>query len=418
MLLPVLVAVLPVAIRAAEDPALSASPAPQILLLRNGSILRGKILSRGEDYLLSAPHGQVVVPGALVRAACQDLQEAYEVLLERAAAQSQGSAYVTLAKWCQSVHLYDEARANLELALNLDANLDEARQLLTLNEELRVEHRRASRSPDEPREPAVARRDSTANLGGLPASLAAQFTSRIQPILTNNCSTASCHGPRSDSGFRLERVQVGQRSDRGAVERNLVSVLEFLDLEQPGQSPLLVKARESHGKPARPLMPGPAGQKQWRELQAWVQAAVPHLHGLQSAPPSLSETPLKKSGPKRRQTPSNAEIVLAAGEEEVVSPSDETRETGDRPTPPGPLVSPAAPPARLASKASATPLVRNSPGGKTPVDQRAAEPPPARLKPRTAEKQAQAEKQVPAAGTVRDLFDPDEFNRQHRAVGQ
>jgi len=395
-----------------DSPVAGGEGAPQVLLLRNGSILRGKILARGEDYLVAAPHGQIVVPGAIVRAACQDLQGAYEVLLERAAAQSEGAAYVSLAKWCQSVHMYDEAKANLELALNLDANLDEARQLLTLNEELRLEHKRASRPPDEPREPGVARPESTASLGGLPASLAAQFTSRIQPILTNNCSTASCHGPRSENGFRLERVQVGQRSDRGAVERNLVSVLDFLDLQQPAQSPLLSRAREAHGKPARPLMAGTAGQKQWRELQAWVKAAAPHLRGLQADPQPLSQTPRRDRKKKTVNAPTPNDIVLAAGDEE--SASDEMTDDSPGNSPPAePAGAASGPPARWPPKASARTAangaaVRGSAGRGGPGDNPGAESPPARLKPRSQDKS------VPPAATVRDLFDPDEFNRQRR----
>lgn len=414
----------------AEEPADTPSPSnPQILLLRNGAVLRGKILARGEDYLMQAPHGQVVVPGTLVRAACRDLQEAYEYMQQRAATQSEGSAYVTLAKWCQSVQLFDEARASLELALNLDANLDEARHLLTLNAELQSEHRQSQKPREAAAEPPTARRDPDAHLGGLPKSLAKQFATRIQPILANNCSSSSCHGPRSETGFRLERVPVGQRSERGAVERNLLAVSESLDFRQPSRSPLIERAKQAHGKPVRPLWKGPSGKQQLAELQAWVREAAPFLQGTQPDPPELVQTPQSRA-PRAADSPTDPDVILAAAE---LLPEDERDD-------PEPTLSGASdterlpassPPARLpplggqADPAPGEPPARQTnPRGASRADVDAS---PARLKPRTGESVAGSRKSpaktavpgtTPTATTGRDLFDPEEFNRTRKNRAQ
>jgi len=406
-----------------EDPAETPSPSSsQILLLRNGAVLRGKILARGEDYLIQAPHGQVVVPGTLVRAACRDLREAFEVMQERAAAQSEGSAYVTLAKWCQSVQMFDEARASLELALNLDANLEEARHLLMLNGELQHEHRQSQRPRETMAETPSPRRDSEAHLGGLPKSLAKQFTTRIQPILTNSCSTASCHGPRSATGFRLERVPVGQRSERGAVERNLLAVSEHLDLRQPAQSPLLVRAKQAHGKPARPLWTGPTGKQQLAELQAWVREATPYL---QDEPPDRSElVQSPQSGSTNTvDSPRDPELILAAAQQLAEGEADhpETTPAATRPQDRAPQFSP---PARLppvgGKSAVATEGARPTSSQRRSASQPQAETPPARLKPRPPKAVMGTQKSSmntattgnpPAEAPGRDLFDPEEFNR-------
>jgi hypothetical protein len=395
---------------------------PQILLLRNGAILRGKILARGEDYLMQAPHGQMVVPGTLVRAACRDLREAFEIMQERAAAQSQGSAYVTLAKWCHSVHLFEEARASLELALNLDANLDEARQLLILNAELKQESRRSQRPRESAETPPAHRRESEPHLGGLPKTLAAQFTTRIQPILTNNCSTASCHGPRSETGFRLERVPVGQRSERGAVERNLLGVSAYLDFQQPSQSPLLSRAKLAHGKPARTLWTGATGRQQLAELQSWVREAAPYLQG--SGHDSVESVKNSRGGQTRPEDPlQDPQVILAAAEQELqkeVEPRHESSLTASQ-ADDGPE---SQPPARLPAQGARNDAAKpgaSSPAAHRPAGSRStAETPPARLKPRRPEplvglQKSSGKSTSPAnpqnVDPGRDLFDPEEFNR-------
>jgi hypothetical protein len=410
----------------AEELAEPASTAnPQILLLRNGSILRGKILARGEDYLIQAPHGQVVVPGTLVRAACRDLQEAYEFMQERAAAQSEGSAYVTLAKWCQSVQMFDEARASLELALNLDANLDEARHLLILNAELQSEHRQSQRPREAAAETPPPSRDPDAHLGGLPKSLAKQFATRIQPILANNCSSASCHGPRSETGFRLERVPVGQRSERGAVERNLGAVSDYLDFRQPSQSPLLQRGKQAHGKPVRPLWTGPTGKQQLAELQTWVREAAPHLHGAPPDPPTLVQAP--RSGSSTAvDSPKDPELVLAAAEQVHHDEAGENEESSSADTSPA-GVSEMPRPARLPPQGGKTNTAKGGAGSRQAHQRTASrsdgETPPARLKPRAGEflhgpqkspVKTAAAADKPSATAGRDLFDPEEFNRNRK----
>lgn len=411
--------------RAEEPPETPPPSNPQILLLRNGAVLRGKILARGEDFLMQAPHGQVVVPGTLVRAACRDLQEAYEYMQQRAAAQSEGSAYVTLAKWCQSVQMFDEARASLELALNLDANLDEARHLLTLNAELQSEHRQSQRPRETAAEAPPSRRDPDAHLGGLPKSLAKQFATRIQPILTNNCSTASCHGPRSETGFRLERVPVGQRSERGAVERNLLAVSEYLDFRQPSRSPLIARAKEAHGKPVRPLWAGPSGKQQLAELQAWVREAAPFLQGTPPSAPELVQTP-PSSGPPAAGSPADPDVILAAAEQlrEAESGDRESEHSGVNDTKQVPAKSP---PARLSPREgkanAASGASRARPANPRAASRADVDGPPARLKPLPGESVAGPQKSpartatsgtAPTAPPGRDLFDPEEFNRTRK----
>ncbi len=249
---------------------------PQLLLMRNGSIVQGKILAKGDDYLVGLPHGQMFVPGHLVRASCQDLREAYQVLLERAAAQSEAEAYITLAKWCAVQKLFPEAKSALETALNLDPGKDDARDLLVRTDELRREDEQARKDPTADRTETTRRKrgDDIESLGGLRPDLALEFTKRIQPILTNNCSLTGCHGPHSEGGFRLQRVAIGISPNRVGVERNLANVLKQIDADNPASSPLLTMSRGNHGKGNRPIFRGPTGKDQMDELKRWVQAVA------------------------------------------------------------------------------------------------------------------------------------------------
>jgi len=252
------------------------SSAPRLLLMRNGNVVQGKILRSGDDFFVQLPGGQMFVPGTLVRLACVDLQEAYEHLRERAAAQSEAEAYITLAKWCATQKLFVEARRELATALELDPSKQSARDLMTRIDILARDAREAEDSRGAPRpEPARPKSDKNAeSLAGLRPELSARFTRKIQPILTNNCAAAGCHGPRSDNGFRLQKVAHGASSNRLAAERNLASVLEFVDVDRPAGSRLLTVPRGNHGRGGKPVFSSATGNDQLAELKLWVQAVA------------------------------------------------------------------------------------------------------------------------------------------------
>jgi len=257
-------------------PADDESDPPKLLLLRSGAVVEGTILLSGDDYLVKLPKGNMLVPRQLVRLACRDLQEAYRALHDRAALQGEGESYLSLARWCLTQKLFDEATFELQTALDLEPGLDEARQLLTRTVELQKEHARNALNagvviPEPQREKSETEAEA---LGGLSPELAATFARRIQPLLVNNCASTGCHGPRSENNFRLQRVTSQGGPNRLAADRNLASVLDQLNPQKPADSPLLLTPRGNHGRRGKPVFGGVTGKDQYAELKTWVLAVA------------------------------------------------------------------------------------------------------------------------------------------------
>lgn len=249
---------------------------PKLLLLRSGAVVEGTILLSGDDYLVKLPKGNMLVPRQLVRLACRDLQEAYRALHDRAALQGEGEAYLSLARWCLTQKLFDEATFELQTALDLEPGLEEARQLMSRTAELQREHARNTLNagvvvPEPTREKSDTEAEA---LGGLSPELAGMFARRIQPLLVNNCASTGCHGPRSETSFRLQRVTSQSGPNRLAADRNLASVLNQLNLQKPADSPLLLAPRGNHGRRGKPLFGGVTGKEQYAELKSWTLAVA------------------------------------------------------------------------------------------------------------------------------------------------
>ena len=81
----------------------------------------------------------------------------------------------------------------------------------------------------------------------LPHGTVETFTQSVQPVLMNHCAAGGCHGPQSDTGLRLFRVPTGKLASRRITQRNLYSVLPFVDRENPAGSRLLTAPNGPHG---------------------------------------------------------------------------------------------------------------------------------------------------------------------------
>ena len=67
----------------------------------------------------------------------------------------------------------------------------------------------------------------------LPPGVVETFTQSVQPVLMNHCATGGCHAPQSETGLRLFRVPTGKQASRRITQRNLYSVLPFVDRDNP-----------------------------------------------------------------------------------------------------------------------------------------------------------------------------------------
>jgi hypothetical protein len=250
---------------AAEPPRLA--PIKGVLLLRNGEVLSGTIAHTGDYYHVSLPRGEIRIKTSEVEKVAARLEDLYEEKRSRAVAGSLQDR-LDLAEWCIEQKLIEPAAKELAAA----AALDPFHPRITL-----FRRRLGLADRAEPPAPvpahAIERGPSNDELDrlvrGLPSHAVETFTSTIQPLLVNNCTASGCHGPRSAGKLRLLRLSLAGPPKRRLTQRNLHSVWQVIDANQPEASPLLTQPIRPHGKAKGPIFSGHEAA-QYRQLMAWV----------------------------------------------------------------------------------------------------------------------------------------------------
>ena len=330
----------------------SADGEPALLLLTSGRVVSGRIRTVAGAYQVDQTGARLVIPFAQVQLAADSLADAYRKL-RRTMPQRTANRHIGLARWCIGYGLVAEARAELRAALVLEPDRDTARRMLTRLEPRRVTPTSVAGTPFGAAAAVLAIRQQTPEaeaLGGLSRESAREFVLRVQPLLSNKCGNASCHGPRATNEFRLTRVVGTRFGSRVFSERNLAAVLKQIDLDRPADSPLLRVPRGEHGNVRRPVFDGRPAAAQIELLRRWVEAVA------------------------RERRPRKTTSTPAASTPIPAAPTDATR--ADRPVPRSPSPVPVPSPPR-------------------PVP--AAEPAPSPAAP---------------SGTSPDAFAPDVFNRE------
>lgn len=281
-----------------------------ILVMKNGGVIRGRILPSGSTYTVKQSNGEMVVPADLVHGTYSDLGDAY---LQRKAEWPQPTAerHLALSRWCVTQNMLDEARVELKSALALEPTRDDIRGMLQRLNNLTQPKQAASsvweassKSGKSPT-PSASVFDDTESLGGLSREAALQFTRKVQPILMNNCTLAACHAPESKvSDFQLQPVHVGGHTTRLTAERNLAEVLRYISTDRPSQSLLVTKPVGNHGVRGRPVFQGTRGADQLREIKKWVELVSAEGAGSSRDPQRDQRTSVTKPSPSQAMIPS------------------------------------------------------------------------------------------------------------------
>lgn len=249
-------------------------PTERLLLLQNGRVVKGVLRKSSSGYIVNVTGGQLVLPFDQVRLEAADLEDAYrqqrDTMPDHTAA-----AHIELARWCVANNLPDPARKELREALRREPDSTLAKnmlerindQLLTTNDVPAVVNRNGQFSLLGDAKPGIP----PETLGGLPREAAAEYVSKIQPLLVNRCATGGCHGPGSGNSFELLRVKLGKSPPKSYSERNLAAVMERLDLERPLSSPLLLKLRGEATAFGSRQSHGGLSQDQALSLRAWIE---------------------------------------------------------------------------------------------------------------------------------------------------
>lgn len=223
-----------------------ASPSYEgIVVLQNGNLLRGTITQAEDRYHVAVDGGRIHVHAGDVLFTCLTLEEAYG---EKRARIQPGVArdHLELAQWCQRHGLLEFAAQEL-----VQAKAVEPRHPLIPLVEQRIKvslcQPEDATRPAQPAELPPSPEELDRLVRGMPAGSVETFTQTIQPVLVNNCAAGRCHGPGTESKYRLLRPSWGKPASRRLTQRNLHSTLEWVDRDDPGVSKLLTAPVESHG---------------------------------------------------------------------------------------------------------------------------------------------------------------------------
>lgn len=308
----------------AEEVGPAAVPQQSVLLLRNGEAIEGKISRVGELYYVALPSeghgtcprewtgGEIRVKAAEVEFCCRDLEEGYR--RKRAAIQpGDVRGHLGLAQWCLRHGLLGPAGRELADALDADPThpmigLLERRLKMALEPPPR-------RLPTKATGQAASPEELDRLVRGMPPGSVETFTQTIQPLLVNHCGAAGCHGPRSESAFRLLRTPPGRPASRRLTQRNLHAAMAWVDREDPAASRLLTLPIGPHGT-AKKAVFSQGQAAQYKRMVDWVCQ-------LSRRPaPKIPETVASKEKPPVRAMPAESQ-----GSD---SPPPESSGTSDR----------------------------------------------------------------------------------------
>ena len=258
----------------ADEPQLL--PRAGVLVLVSGNVLRGDILRVGDRYIVTlGVRDEVTVGVSQVEMHCASLEEAYQRKRGFLPANAQVHDHLELADWCLRYDLLAAAAEQL-MAAQSQAPLDPANE--RFEKRLRLAAQRCAATPDRggdaapivSPDPPAEQEQLTRNL---PPGTVAQFTNTIQPLLINRCGASACHGPNSNSAFRLVFPHASRALPRRFTQRNLQAALNFLDSDRPEHSPLLQMATTAHGGTAGASL-APQDSVPRRHLAGWVRRAA------------------------------------------------------------------------------------------------------------------------------------------------
>ncbi len=281
-----------------------------LLLMRTGRMVSGEISESAGGYLVKNPTGSMVVPFDSVLFEAKDLHEIY--LKQRAAMKyPTANSHLDLARWCITNELYEEAKSELRDAIRLEPKRSEPQ--LMLRRLMGVSAENQPTVQEKIQETLIKKQlessDEATSLTGISREQSALFVRKIQPIMLNKCGNANCHGNAAKSEFRLTQVTRRYGNHRFYAEKNLAEVLQWIDLEDPLRSQLLVKSDQEHPQQGIVVYTGYAGRKQQQVIQKWVADVVAdRIEQDQMRADRLTKRAQRRSGQARENL-----LIQAAG---------------------------------------------------------------------------------------------------------
>ncbi|HEV3121800.1 MAG TPA: hypothetical protein VGY53_07855 [Isosphaeraceae bacterium] len=288
----------------------AARPAEAVLLLHSGRVLPpGQLSEDGSEYVLRQSGGTIRFPKREVEKIFGSVQAVYQYKRSQLA-QNDPDEHMKLAKWCLSMKLDPEAKAELQAVLELNPAYGEAKAMIV---SLDAAAERAGRSRFDPEIARagggeVARREGPGELNpevlrpaprgpqatalGLPVifdlppalavNRAREFENWVHPRLQQHC--ASCHNEQFAGSFQLIKVRASRDyHDALIVRANLEATLRLVDPQNLSHSLLLTSTLTPHKPYNQPILGSPKSRV-YQTLATWVNSLKPTPMASDGAP--------------------------------------------------------------------------------------------------------------------------------------
>ncbi len=297
--------------RAQNSPAVSATApevASQVLVLKSGRVISGRIQPRGNGYDIEQRAGRLFISSEQIWLLADDLFDAHQRMRDSFPSLTP-DIHMQIASWCSDNQMWGTARRELLDALHKDPNRADARQML-------AKVIRTQEASTQSRAPAASSAIAEAisnqavlrgqSLGGLSPERVREFTRHIQPLLSNKC--AECHQANSDRSFVLQSTHNG--STRAIAEYNLIAVLNQLASPSSGPDSFLTIATSQHGRMPDVPFSGRHGSVQQDRVTQWVERIIQEKGWASTQQPAGTGT---TSDPVRSDRRMNDSAVVQAG---------------------------------------------------------------------------------------------------------
>lgn len=167
-------------------------------------------------------------------------------------------------------------------------------------------------------------------VNGVPNSVFDTFSKKVQPILVQRCASAACHGSNSENQYK---INIPRQSGGRTTSMNLRSSVQWIDTENPGNSPLLSALVTSHvGKKALFSVES----DQYNHFVEWIQLAAKELPSdlnpqlvarLKNQQKMVPDLPIPSTSIKTDMLPKHLQESLAAQKMEttptnIMNPTD------------------------------------------------------------------------------------------------
>ena len=313
---------------AEEEPAESTQPAaakPGVLVMKDGSLADGEITQEARGFIVHKPGGRFLVPFQLVQFRAESRLDAYQKL-KASIQKPSADTSVRLAKWCLTWQLHEQAELELRQALEFDSGHEVARRMLLRLASVLDPTGALPELPDPPKKTDDGfQKSPVQSLAGLSRETALKFTTRVQPILMNRCGNATCHGSAAgQNDFQLTRVRIGTSSHRLRSERNLATILRYIDLQNPAESPILKLPTGLHGPKQQSAFGGPGGDENLRDFQDWVRAVADDM-GTEENQKMVSPAVLAHDSELAEQQPQRLTLIRGRPEIQPIDPEELAR---------------------------------------------------------------------------------------------